>query len=539
MRMKNYLIALLIIVAVENSSAQAPSWAWAKSAGGTKEDYVNSVTTDASGNVYIAGDFLSPTIVIGSTILSNNGGPDMFIAKYDSNGNALWAKSAGRGNIDYASSLVCDGFGNIYAAGTFVSDSITFGSFTLFSKGEDDVFLVKYDNNGNVIWAVSAGNVERDIGFSVCIDAFGNIYVGGWTGSTSNPDILILKYDSGGNQVWAKSAAGNSFDYAYSIAADGFGNIYLAGEFWSDSISFGPLVLINSNVSGYAPFIVKLDSSGTALWGKAAGGNADGYGNSVTTDTKGNAYVAGQFDSPFIVWGQDTLKDGGMFIAKYDSMGNELWAKGAIEGWAQAYSVATDMQGNVYVSGDCGGDSILFGNVRLYLNPDEGYLFIVKYDTNGNAMWAISAGDSSYGSPFTYVAVDASGSVYAAGGFSGDTIVFETSVLVGNGGYCGFGKPCYDVFLAKLLSSPLPVERFTNNKPFTIYPNPTNGIFTISFDKNIWKGEINIYNIMGGNVYSGILNGKQITMNCKLASGIYFVQIKDGCEVWTKKIMKE
>ncbi|HYV92901.1 MAG TPA: SBBP repeat-containing protein [Chitinophagales bacterium] len=538
-----FVLSLSACLISEKNFAQSPGWSWAKGIGGNGDDFPDAIATDASGNVYMAGEFKSATMVIGSTILTNQGGPDMFIAKYDSMGNALWAKSAGGWYYDFISSLACDGLGNIYAAGTFASPSITFGSFTLVNQGSSNAFLVKYDSTGNVIWAVSQASVDEDQGSSVCIDAFGNIYVGGWTGSAQGGyDIFILKYDSAGNQLWSKSGTGNSWDYATSIAADGSGNIYLAGDFYSNSLSFGPLVLINSNVNGYAAFIVKLDSSGTALWGKALAGSSDVYGNSVTTDTNGNAYIVGQFFDSFIVWGQDTLTDtigvgGSVFIAKYDSMGNELWAQGTMESYAQAYSAATDMAGNVYVSGDCEGDSILFGNVWLYLDTYEGNLFIVKYDANGNALWAINAVDSSYTpywGQFAHVAVAASGSVYATGEFAG-TIKFASSVLINSGGWCG-NHVCDDIFLAKLLSSStVSVESFTNSTPFTIYPNPSSGHFNIRSSSVIDK--IEIRNMLGETIFSKKINVTEETVNLTLPSGFYLLQITEGKKQYLHKLI--
>ncbi|MFH1005081.1 MAG: hypothetical protein V1781_06265, partial [Bacteroidota bacterium] len=162
------------------SSAQ--SYLWAKSAGGSSDDIALSVSTDANGNILVAGYFDSPTIIFGSTTLTNAGDYDMFLAKYDASGNVLWAKSAGGSDWDRASSVSTDANGNILVAGSFQSPTIIFGSTTLTKAGSDnyaDMFLAKYDASGNVLWAKSAGGSSDDIALSVSTDANGNILVAG------------------------------------------------------------------------------------------------------------------------------------------------------------------------------------------------------------------------------------------------------------------------------------------------------------------------------------------------------------------------
>lgn len=207
-------------------NAQTPNWLWAKTAGNTSNDIANSVAVDASGNSYIAGAFLSPTITFGSTTLTNNGADDIFLAKYDASGNVLWARSAGGTNHDYANSVAVDPSGNVYVAGYFTSDTIIFGSYTLINtdnttNSTSDLFLVKYNSSGNVLWAKSAAGLNNDEAASVSVDASGNAYITGYFSSYTlsfgtitltntdtinyTDDIFIAKYNTSGNVLWAKS----------------------------------------------------------------------------------------------------------------------------------------------------------------------------------------------------------------------------------------------------------------------------------------------------------------------------------------------
>ena len=162
---------------------------WAKSAGGTSNGSLgNSVATDATGNIYVTGYFGSPTVTFGTTTLTNAGIGNIFIVKYDSNGNVIWAKSAGGIASDYANSVATDATGNIYITGFFSSSSITFGTTTLTNAGNTDIFIAKYDINGNVICAKSAGGASNDQGNSVATDANGSTYI---TGRFASPSITF------------------------------------------------------------------------------------------------------------------------------------------------------------------------------------------------------------------------------------------------------------------------------------------------------------------------------------------------------------
>ena len=248
--MKKVFLLLIAIYVMNVANAQTPNWLWAKSAGGTGNDGANLVAVDASGNAFVVGIFSSTTITFGSTILTNAGGYDIFLAKYDASGNVLWAKNAGGINDDEANSVAVDTLGNIYITGFFSSPTITFGSTTLTNVGDtnsspgQDIFLAKYDAAGNLLWAKSAGGISYDRAISVAVDASGNAYLtGGYNSPTisfgsdtlinvsSSEDIFLAKYDVAGNVLWAKSAGGTNVDRAISVGVDALGNSSITGFF--------------------------------------------------------------------------------------------------------------------------------------------------------------------------------------------------------------------------------------------------------------------------------------------------------------------
>ncbi len=200
----NRLITLLALAFCLNGNAQ--TWLWAKSATGTGADEGNSSAVDTSGNVFITGCFSSPTITFGTSTLTNTGGGfNVFIAKYDANGNALWAKSAGTDN-DQSYSVSTDATGNVFVTGYFDSPAITFGSYILTNTNVySDAFIAKYDANGNVLCAsaLASGGDDQN---GVSTDHYGNAYIAGDfevnpfnVGTTSLP---LTSTTSGGENVF-------------------------------------------------------------------------------------------------------------------------------------------------------------------------------------------------------------------------------------------------------------------------------------------------------------------------------------------------
>lgn len=166
---------------------------WVRGAGeigGSAGSLSQCIVTDTSGNIYITGNFDSPTMTIGTYTLNNytNGSNDIFLAKYNSAGNVLWAKNAGGGGADQCFSVVTEISGDVYITGRFDSPSVIFGMDTLINSNSvngGDIFVVKYNAVGNVLWAKSIGGTKNDFGNSVATDVFGNVYVSGIFNSPS------------------------------------------------------------------------------------------------------------------------------------------------------------------------------------------------------------------------------------------------------------------------------------------------------------------------------------------------------------------
>ncbi len=214
------------------------SLTWIRTAGGPIGDYAHAVACDGSSNVVIAGEIEgAPTDVIafsGSTITLN---PvydnDFMVAKYDLNGNLLWAHREGGGGSEKAEGVCLDNSGNVYSCGHFLQPITWAGSVTTTGAGLEDCFIVKHDPNGNFQWVRTIGGPGRDEVKGVKCDAAGNVYAVGYysdncvfgtttytTASSAYLDVFLAKYDPSGNLVWVKTINGPYDDAGWSIAMD-------------------------------------------------------------------------------------------------------------------------------------------------------------------------------------------------------------------------------------------------------------------------------------------------------------------------------
>jgi hypothetical protein len=556
---KNLLIRLLtfsILFALNfdlSTFAQVPGWQWAKSsADGGNNNYSTSVSS-SGGNVFITGYFTSPTITFGATTLTNagstNGLPDIYLTKYDGSGNVLWAKSAGSGDYDYAFHVCNDASGNAYVVGRFQGASITFGSTTLTNAavGKTDIFVVKYDGSGNVLWAKNAGGTKDDGATGAATDASGNLYVTGWFkdsaivfGSTTlinaskdTTDIFLTKYDSNGNVLWAKRAGGTKNDYPTGVATYGSTGVFITGYYYSSPISFSPLTLINSGNSD--DFIAKYDNNGNILWATKVGGSDYDYAYGVATDPSGNVYQTGVFYN-FLYFGSTLLTSAGgsdIFLAKYDGngTGSVLWAKRA-GGTDYDYTngITTDAGGNIYLTGYYSSYTCAFDTTTL-TNPyatSTSDIFIAKYNSSGTGLWAKTAGGSGQDDA-TGVCIDATGNGYVAGYYNSPTMAFGSTTLT--------SSSFNNVFLAKLSGVTDVEELEEEGAAIDIYPNPSQGEFVIR-SSEFMLDQIEISNVLGETVYEDKnINRNLYIANHKLPGGIYFLRITIGKNVITKRII--
>lgn len=420
-------------------------------AGGSDWDQGNVVTVDGSQNTYVSGSFRG-TANFGSNSLTSAGSDDIFIAKYNSTCDLIWLKQSGGLGSEVSRSIVVDNSGNIYMTGHF-SGTANFGTISLTQVGGTDGFVTKFDASGNVVWAKQFSSGLYDSGSSVRLDGTGNPYVTGTFSLTAlfgtvsltsagGTDIFVAKYNpTTGDITWAKRFGGLDDQEGNSLTIDSSGDAFVGGGFFGVS-NFGTTTF--TSAGGLDAFLIKLDSSGDIVWAKQISGS--GWENvlSLTIDANGSCYAGGYFSNT-TSFGSSTLSatvGEDVFVAKYNSSGEVIWAKSA--GGSDndnVRSIAIDPSNNVYITGSFGG-TILFGDKSLTSNGIFKDVFVARYNSNGDVLWAKQAGGADFDEGQSVI-VDASGTINVVGNFRGTGITtFGTTSFNGSGND--------DVFLWKI-----------------------------------------------------------------------------------------
>ena len=380
----------------------------------------NCYVTGAFGGITntIAGTTLSnPTT-------ARYGPWSLFVIKYDAKGNALWAMEAGTSATGINVGTDTNGntylSGQYYSTSIQFGGTILTNNLGADSEASY-FFLVKLDVSGNVLWATQNGPIIISYGMCMATDAAGNIYFtsdfagtanfGGITLSNASDSIFAVKYDSNGNALWAEQASG--LVGASAIAVDAAGNSYVTGALWSTNVQFGNITLVNSNASGLnqQPFITKYDPLGNALWAVTAQvkGSNGAVGRAITVDGADNVYITGDLDGPSITFDPTTTFTNNYspysipgYAAKYDNAGHFLWAKvfGG-EDQETGEAITSDKWGTLYLAGFRTSTNAAFDNIILTNSPSVAGIYVAQIEgpqlsiqTTGNQMavsWPMNA----------------------------------------------------------------------------------------------------------------------------------------------------
>jgi hypothetical protein len=388
------------------------------------------------------------------------------------NGNALWAVIAVKDSAISVSGISRDAEGNILITGQFfgVATFMTSLPIALVSSGDYDVFMAKYDSSGALLWARSIGNTGVDFAGGISTDNYSNVYLTGDYHISPFPfsgsKIFIAKYDSAGSNLWTRTEDnfGNNH-FGNGIQTDAFGNSYVTGEFFNtiifnstDSIDAGN---VESNI-----FLAKFDASGNFLWGKKAGA-ASGYAGSkaIAIDGVGNAYITGYYHGTIYFDTLGITSTSGMsydvFVAKCDAGGNFVWVNKST-GAGSAKSISMDNSGNAYVCGTF-AQPITFGATTL-TSAGNTDIFITELNASGNYVWATSCGGGQ--DDFAESIKTNTSGIYLAGYFMG-TIYFGPSFSLTDS-----STAKADIFVAKLNTAAGIEEKENGSHHYFCFPNP-------------------------------------------------------------------
>ena len=347
------------------------------------------IAADASGNVYVAGWSQAPWVDLGGVVLTNSvstnvmGSPPTmeFLCKYDASGNLLWSRQPANLTLPGGPPPLrvgTDGSGNVYFAGHF-QGTASFGSNVLVSVGAADMFVAKYDPQGQALWArrINAFNNIYSTYFYVLgftVDAAGNAYLASWDSGTADFGAIILtistgflaKYDPAGTLLWATESSP-----AYAIAAGTNGAVYLVGS------------------SGQGNILAKYDAPGTLAWSRSFP-----MSRAIALDGQENIFVTGcdlgTYDG-LTITNTDVYGDYDFFVARCTPAGHLVWLRQAgSTNEEEGYGIALDKSSNVYVTG---ASAMLATESRLVFGLTvltNAMTFVAKYNAAGDALWALA-----------------------------------------------------------------------------------------------------------------------------------------------------
>lgn len=404
---------------------------------------------DAAGNRYVRGGF-SGDLQIGATTLTASAGYDLFFAKYDADGNPLWARQAIGARrefaIEGATAMSVDSGGNVYIGGSFAKQATFQGganpSITLADAGGSGVnyesFVVKYDADGNLLWAKGGASgspqsqTNLDTGQNgisqIVFDASGNPYVAGFVAGNNflgaatvvngQTDILLAKLDKmTGAVTWRQVIGGTGDDNGLDLKTDGGDNLYLIGNYGSPQITFpngttfGNQDDPNDSLSSSTnTFIAKFDASGDNSWVQVIDNPSSVSASQIAISGAGEIYLTGYFFNS-ATFGDTTLTETegggeedenglGGYVAKMDANGDFIWTEGF---GGSGKGLALDAAGRVYLIGaffDGGTFGLDTPNEETLASFGGQDLFIARYDADGGFDWAKAiAGNGYSGTP--------------------------------------------------------------------------------------------------------------------------------------------
>ncbi len=376
-----------------------------------------------------------------------------------------WLNGEGGATNDEALDIAVDPTGDYYTTGYFTTTA-TFGTFSLNSAGNSDVFIAKYNAAGIVQWAVKAGGSGADRGYSIKTDDAGNLYITGYYYGTatfgattissvgSTQDVFIAKYDISGNMLWVRSVGGTDAETGYGITSDNLGNVIATGQF-KGTATFGTITLssaINplSGLPSFDIFTVKYDGSGNFLWVEQGRAKYDDRGLDVAVDLSNNIFIVGQFSDTiqFDAIHNNAVMNSG-YLMKYDQTGNEQWFVKMSAVQTILYSIAVDQANNILITGDFKGNLGIFTTPMVYSTSPFTYkIFIAKFTNAGAVLWVDNDGSDSEVTSKS-IALDANGDAYITGLFK--CKFDEYSQTLGTGIFYSSGYR--DVFITKYSSS--------------------------------------------------------------------------------------
>ncbi|MDZ4823456.1 MAG: gliding motility-associated C-terminal domain-containing protein [Flavobacteriales bacterium] len=376
-----------------------------------------------------------------------------------------WLRSEGGQLQDEALDVCNDAEGNYIICGYFTGTS-SIGSTTLYTQGQSDILIAKYNSSGILLWAETAGGVAGDHATAIATDDDGNIYVTGYftaqsafgnfelTATSSSREVFVTKLDADGNFQWVTRLGGHLEDESTAIEMDNAGNVLVTG-FFRGIGDFGTENLsstINTETEEHSRdiFLSKLGADGNVQWTRQGIAEKNDIGNDVACDQDGNVMLVGKFSGDITFDELHTNQvNYASFITLFSSTGDELLFEKALGAFLSINQVETTSSGQFVLGGNVSGYVTFFaGQPQSFFTPGEHALFLCALNNDGSVQWLSSDG-SNNNVTLDALTISSTDELYVAGTFQCTFDDFAADFGPGSFNSVGFR----DVYAAKYSAS--------------------------------------------------------------------------------------
>ena len=516
MKIKNFCFSFLIHLFISEISLAQITFQKTYG-GGLNHDWGASVQQTTDGGY----------VIVGLTLSLGAGNTDIFLIKTDTYGDLLWTKTFGGTGIDEGKSV----------QQTTDRGYIITGITNSFSAAYYDVYLIKTDANGDILWTRTFGGIGDDYGYSVQQTTDGGYIIAGYTRSFGSGylDVYLIKTDINGDSLWTKTFGGAGDDLGLCVQQTSDGGYIITGNTFG---SFG------AGLNDF--YLVKADSIGNLLWTKTYGGTNHDYSFSIRQTANGEYIIVG-YTSSFGAGSDD------VYLIKVDANGNSLWTK--------TYGGANyDGGGSVQQTADAG--FIIVGFTSNF-GAGQNDVYLIKTDLNGDTLWTKTFGGTHYDNGFSIQRTSDGGYIITGENDDGDSVYLIKTDSLGNSGCNQSGTttivtnpvtqettpatnvtspPTIVTTPATITSSGGTVTTLCTTvgiqseiqnpqSAISISPNPFHSITTLTVNNNLFNDNLtlSIFNVEGKILRQQNLTSHQTIIERNgMANGLYFYKLAEN-----------
>ena len=440
MKQISAILILFLMAALPHGWAQSPMFTTVSLAQGPGFEESLAMISDPSGRLYVTGRYDS-ACSFGNHTLPWAANDNMFLACYDPSAGWLWAASPLSAQRAQGEAVARDSQGSVYVTGSFYN-TVTFAPGLTLTNDYVNCYIAKYDSEGNLLWAKQVEGDENSPR-SIACDSDGNVFLAGtFTGNlqygiaslhASRNAGFFLKLTGDGSLGWLRSSTGSGFAVADAITVAPDGNITATGLF-NNEVSFGTFPLTGSGSSEI--FVCRMSPAGDFLWAIQAGGTGSDWGRAVVCGSGGNVFISGYYENiatfgPFTLNTGNGISSSSAFVAKIDGSGTFKWATSLPVASPGNNLMTIDGDENLFLTGSFWGAEEVGPSVLW--SHGYGDVYVIKVDRNGTPLWAKGAGCDyvDYGSG---IALLPSGDLAVTGVIYADAVFDSIAMAPGTGG---------------------------------------------------------------------------------------------------------